>query len=266
MRYPAKYFLQSVTMILLCIVTVSLQGVLGDAGDPALITLQRKNIKASSVLLEKGKPPLYYAADRAMDGKTNTAWCASQADAIPGASIEMEFAPAAVRTVHVLGGYGTNIALCRHNNRIKGYELTFMLTSGRMVTVRGELNDRVCTTYFNRGKDFDGSIEEWCKNPCVTSGGDCAQNDPKKIQDCVRKQETLPVGWVGTDRGGVSGIGEISTPDGELLCVKGIKLKILSIHPGRGSKGTCDTCVSEIVLSPGAVESDDVKEFRKKCK
>ena len=264
MRISGKRFFLSAIMILLCILTVSLSVLLGDAGDPALITLQRKSVRASSVLAEKGKPPSYYAADRALDGKVNTAWCASQDD--PGATIELEFAPAPVKNVHVLGGYGASIGLCRHNNRIKGYELTFMLTSGKTVTVRGELNDQVCETGFNRSTEFDGSIEDWCKNPCITSGENCPQKDPKKIQDCVREQERRQVAWVGADRGGVSGIGEISTPNGELLCVKGLKLKILSVYPGRGSKGTCDTCISEIVLSPDVYDPAEVVKLQKGCK
>lgn len=44
---------------------------------------------------------------------------------------------------------------------------------------------------------------------------------------------------------GVMGVGEISTPGEELIWVKGIKLKVLSVYPGRGSKGTCDTCFAE---------------------
>jgi len=261
MSFSCKNFLLSAVMILLCIVTVSLQGVLGDAGDPELITLQRKSVKASSVLLEKGKPPSYYAAERALDGKVNTAWCASQDD--PGATIELEFAPAPLKTVHVFGGYGANIGLCKHNNRIKDCELTFILTSGKTVTVRGKLYDP-CETSFHMDKEFEGSMEEWCKNPCHDKS--CPEKDPKKIQECIRTLERGEVKWVGYPQGGVSGVGEISTPNGELLCVKGIKLKILSTYPGRGSKGTCDTCISEIVLSPGYAGSDDVKEFRKKCK
>ena len=264
MRVHAKYFLLSVFMIFFCIAALSLSDILGDAGDPALITLQRKSVRASSVLVEKGKPPSHYAAERALDGKVNTAWCASQAD--PGASIEMELAPAPVRSVHILGGYGATTGLCRHNNRIKGYELTFMLTSGKAVTVRGEFTDHICEAGFKRSKDTDSTIEDWCKNPCVTEGGDCPQKDQQKLQECVRAQEKYQVAWVGYDRGGVSGIGEISTPGGDILCVKGLKLKILSVYPGRGKKGTCDTCVSEIVVSPGRLGEDELRALQKKCK
>ncbi len=261
MHISGKRFFLSAIMILLCILTVSLSVLLGDAGDPALITLQRKSVKASSVLAEKGKPPSYYAADRALDGKVNTAWCASQDD--PGATIEMEFAPAPLRTVHVFGGYGANIGLCKHNNRIKDYELTFILTSGKPVTVRGTLNDP-CETSFNLDKEFEGSMEEWCKNPCYDKS--CPEKDLKKIQDCIRTLERGEVKWVGYPQGGVSGVGEVSAPNGELICVKGIKFKVISVYPGRGKRGSCDTCVSEIVLSAGYAWSDDVKEFQKKCK
>ncbi|HQP47414.1 MAG TPA: discoidin domain-containing protein [Spirochaetota bacterium] len=262
MRVHEKFFLSSIVMIFFCIAALSLSEVLGDAGDPALITLQRKNIKSSSVLMEKGKPPSYYAADRAVDGKIGTAWCASQND--PGATIELEFTPAPLRTVHVFGGYGANIGLCKHNNRIKNYELTFILTSGKTVIVRGKLNDP-CETSFHMDKEFGGSMEEWCKNPCYDKS--CPEKDPKKIQECIRTLERGEVKWVGYPQGGVSGIGEISTPNKELLCVKGIKLKVLSVHPGRGSKGTCDTCVSEIVVSPGwTMDDNEFKKFQKKCK
>lgn len=261
MRLTGKNLLPSAIMILFCIATVSLQGVLGDAGDPALITLQRKSIKASSVLSEKGKPPSYYAAERAVDGKIGTAWCASQDD--PGTAIELEFAPVPLKTVHVFGGYGANIGLCKHNNRIKDCELTFVLTSGKSVTVRSKLADS-CETSFHMDKEFEGSMEDWCKNPCYDKS--CPEKDPKKIQECIRTLERGEVKWVGYPQGGVSGVGEISTPGGELLCVKGLKFKILSVYPGRGKKGTCDTCISEIVVSPGLSEDDEVKEFRKKCK
>lgn len=261
MGVHAKYFLLSIFMIFLCIAALSLSDVLGDAGDPALITLQRKSARASSVLVEKGKPPSHYAAERAVDGKIGTAWCASQDD--PGATFELEFAPAPLRTVHVFGGYGANIGLCKHNNRIKDYELTFVLTSGKTVTVRGKLNDQ-CESSFHMDKEFEGSMEEWCKNPCYDKS--CPEKDPKKIQECIRTLERSEVKWVGYPQGGVSGVGEISTPSNELLCVKGIKLKVLSVYPGRGKKGTCDTCISEIVVSPGIVEDDEVKAFRNKCR
>jgi hypothetical protein len=261
MRVHAKYFLLSIVMIFLCIAALSLSDVFGDAGDPALITLQRKSVRASSVLVEKGKPPSHYAAERALDGKIGTAWCASQAD--PGATIEMEFAPAPLRTVHVFGGYGANIGLCKHNNRIKDYELTFILTSGKTVTVKGKLNDP-CETSFQIDKEFEGSMEEWCKNPCCDKS--CPEKDPKKIQECIRTLERGEVKWVGYPQGGVDGVGEISTPGGEILCVKGLKLKILSVYPGRGSKGTCDTCVSEIVVSPGRLGEDELRALQKKCK
>ena len=260
MRFSSKYLLLSSIMILLCIVTVSLQGVLGDAGDPALITLQRKSVKASSVLTEKGKPPSYYAAERALDGKINTAWCASQDD--PGATIEMEFAPAPLRNVHVFGGYGSNIGLCKHNNRIKGYELTFMLTSGKTVKVRGEMSDLCC-----HNEECVRYTEKFCTDPCSFEGGNCPEKDPKIIQECIRDATQGPVTWFGSPQGVVESVGKISTPNEELLCVKGIKLKILSVYPGRGSKGTCDTCVSEIVVSPGrTMEDDEFIQFQKKCK
>lgn len=119
MRNQVNHLLLSGAVILLFVAIVSLQGVLGDAADPSLITLQSKNIKASSELVENGKPQSYYSAEKALDGKKNTAWCASKSDAVPGAAIEMTFAPALVRNVHVLGGYGASISLCRHNNQIR---------------------------------------------------------------------------------------------------------------------------------------------------
>ena len=256
MRISGKRFLLSAIIILLCILTVSLSVLLGDAGSPRLITLQRKNNKASSVLVEKGKPPSYYASERAVDGKIGTAWCASQDD--PGATIELEFAPMPLRAVHVFGGYGANIGLCKHNNRIKDYELTFILTSGKTETVRGTLDDECERSFHLTDKDCDGcSIEEWCKNPCHNKS--CPEKDPKKIQECIRNEEKRHVQWVGSPNGGWEGVGEITTPNRELVCVKGIKLKVLSVYPGRGKKGTCDTCISEIVLSPG---SWDDMEFR----
>jgi hypothetical protein len=261
MRSHVKNLLLSAVMVLLCILAVSLQGVLGDAADPMLIPLLKKTVRASSVLVEKGKPPSYYAAEKALDGKIGTAWCASQDD--PGATIELEFAPAPLRTVHVFGGYGANIGLCRHNNRIKDYELTFILTSGKTVTVRGKLDDQ-CESSFHLDKEFEGSMEEWCKNPCYDKS--CPEKDPKKIQECIRTLERGEVKWVGYPQGGVEGVGEISTPGEEILCVKGIKLKVVSVYPGRGKKGTCDTCVSEIVVSPGRPGEDEFRALQKKCK
>jgi hypothetical protein len=231
-----------------------------------MIRLQRKNIRASSVLVENGRPPSYYAAERALDGKINTAWCASQDD--PAPTFEVEFAPAPLKAIHIFGGYGANIGLCRHNNRIKDYELTFILTSGKTVNVRGKLNDECETSFHMAYELYDNppSIEEWCKNPCYDKT--CPEKDPKKVQECIRTQEMRGVQWVGSGGGGAGIVGRVSPPKGneEFLCVKGIKLKVLSVYPGRGKKGTCDTCISEIVVSLGFMGDEEREALQNKCK
>lgn len=210
------------------------------------VETKNANAKASSTLIEKGKPASFYAPQNAIDGWTKTAWCAGAGKAI-GESIEVRFPPTPVTYVSVLPGYGRTVDLYLANNRIKEYELTLFERSGRTQTQRGTFSSsvEVCD-------DGKRSIENLCK-------AEVYDEKSPAYATCLRRLRKTEM--CKTDPGGPLGV--LVRLD-KMNCLTGFRLKILSVYPGARYK---DTCIAEMAVLNDLYPSKDQLATREKlCK
>lgn len=191
-------------------------------------TLTISESKASSFLTEKGKPDDYYSAAKAFDHKPDTAWCRGKDDKEKNAYIDARFKPFYTDALYILNGYGANRSLYYANNRIKDYEVTVTFKDGTTLVKKGTLGDNGCLKDYESDPDSNYRCR-WSVDPDY-------DDQPEKLVDFGQ---------------------------GKPRCVTGVRLKIMSVYPG---KKYTDTCVAEIgpVFNAGWVYDED--NYVEKCK
>lgn len=204
------------------------------APDNYFILSEKIKASASSVLVEPGKSKTRYSAEKAMDGTKDTFWCEGKEDDGIGETITLSWKPTLIEGFLVAHGVLLNRSYYELNNRIKDYEATVMFSTGRSKVIKGSFSDRSC------------------QNVCESM-----RLDEKELKQCEQKRknecifEKVGEGYM------VGGEGI----DGAYGCSTGIKIKILSVYPGKKFK---DTCISEILLS--VPDPKDLEEQRAKVK
>lgn len=199
-----KFILSSLSLIIL-IATVNTAFSILDMG---LETFSLTEIKASSYLAEKGKPDNYYSAAMAFDKKPETAWCRGKDDKEKNTCIEARFKPFYTDSIYILNGYGSNKSLYYANNRIKEYEVTVTFKDGTTMVKKGKLSDNKCLPAYNADPESNYKCR-WSADPDY-------ELHPDKLVDFGQ---------------------------GKPKCVTGLKLKIISVYPGKKHN---DTCIAEI--------------------
>jgi len=196
--------------------------------DSGLTTFKLTKIYSTSYHGEKGKPDDYYSDVKAFDAKPETAWCKAREENYKDAFIEVEFKPFYTDSIYILNGYGANKSLYYANNRIKEYEVTVTFKDGKSMVKKGVLSDNKCLPEYNAEPESNYKCR-WAADPDY-------EVHPDKLVD----------------------LGQ-----GKPKCVTGLKLKIISVYPGKKYK---DTCVAEIgpVFNAGWKYDDD--NYIEKCK
>lgn len=191
-------------------------------------TFGKASAVSSSVLKEKGKPENYYAPRNAIDGKPETAWCQGKKNNGIGEYFNIRFSPVFTTAIHILNGYGADKNLYYSNNRIKGYELAVTFKDGTSMIKRGELKDHQCLSRYD---DKPGSNHRcrWQVDPDY-------EDQPDVLVDFGRDSPK---------------------------CVTALKIKILSVYPG---KRFSDTCIAEIAPIWDGAWGTVVPDFHKKKK
>ena len=220
-----KKFITSAAAVIMLIATINIAFSIMDMG---LGTLSLQDTKASSYLSEKGKPADYYSPARAFDRKPETAWCRGKDDGEKDAFIEAKFKPYYTDSIYIINGYGANKSLYYANNRIRDYEVTVTFKDGKTLVKKGRLGENGCL------RDFSSDPESNYK--CRWSVDPDYDDQPEKLVDFGQ---------------------------GKPRCVTGLKLKIISVYPG---KKYTDTCVAEIgpVFNAGWVYDED--NYVEKCR
>lgn len=190
-----------------------------DSAELGAVRITGTSSSASAVLQEKGKPASFYSPAKAIDGRMETAWCVGPGK-WSGAWIRTQFAPATANVIAILNGYGRNKTLYLANNRIKDYEITLFLISGRSVTKRGTLRD----------------------NSCEGHGGRPAE------EACGPLQGDYGVGLSGQNI-------TLGADLREKVTIRGYLFKILSVYPGKKFQ---DTCIAEI--APGIYSGPETSD------
>ena len=182
-----------------------------------LSTFANVKADASSTLKEKDKPDNFYLPSKAADGNPATAWCQGGKKSGIGEYIDITFRPVLTNAFHVLNGYGASKSLYLANNRIKEFEATVTFIDGSTRITRGVLKDGNCLPGF----DVDPSGNHPCRF---------------KVDPDFDDQPNVLVSF-----------------GDSLKCVKGIRIKILSVYPGSRFS---DTCIAEV----GHIQSDEWEE------
>ncbi len=188
------------------------------------------DVRASSVLVEKGKPANYYVPGKAFDNNADTAWCQGNKNGGIGEYIEVKFKPVLTSFVYILNGYGANRNLYESNNRIKDYEVTVTFKDGTTMVKKGKLNDNKCLPRWNDDKNSNYRCR-WLVDPDY-------DDSPDTIVD------------FGSDN---------------LKCVTGIKIKILSVYPGKRFTDTCIAEIGPIWNGAWATVVPGYRPMKKKC-
>lgn len=211
-----------------------------------------QNAKASSALVEKGRPQNFYGAQNVKDGKIKTGWCADSKK-VPGGIgewIEIEFNPSVADGIAVIPGFAASQYHYMANNRIKDYEVVVTGTNGRQEVVSGRFSNKQCNPpdiewddhiikpdceeilqmsaeeikAYNSEREY-GTIDEYDVNLCNNEyKKDCAISYPAQNRIYFKK----------------------------LTCVKKVRIKVLSVY--RGTKYN-DTCIAETTLFVDNVKS-----------
>jgi len=220
-----KQFIISAGIIILLVATMHVAFSVMDMG---LGIFNLTGSKSSSYLTEDGKPADFYSPAMAFDRKAETAWCRGKDDREKDAYIEARFKPFYTDALYILNGYGANRSLYYANNRIKEYEVTVTFKDGTTMVKKGKLGDNGCLKDFNSDPDSNYKCR-WSVDPDY-------EEQPEKLVDFGQ---------------------------GKPRCVTGVKLRIISVYPG---KKYTDTCVAEIgpVFNAGWVYDDP--DYVKKCR
>ncbi len=188
---------------------------------------------ASSILIESGKNVTQYSPNKSFDYKKETAWCEGKEDDGVGEWLEIKWKPTIVEKGFIVGH---GVLLSRHyynlNNRIRDYEATVYFSSGRTEIITGTFRDTSCNDgcYASMPEAECAEFKEKNKNLCEFHGQD----------------------------GGFDGGELLALKEKGFQCITGIKIKIVSVYPGKKFK---DTCISEIrIYQP----RNGDEEFRQK--
>ena len=219
-----KKFIISIVSVITLIASIHIAFSIMGMG---LGTFSLTEIKASSYLSEKGKPAEYYSAAMAFDKKPGTAWCKGKDDKEKNAYIEAKFKPFYTDAIYILNGYGADKSLYYANNRIKEYEVTVTFKDGTSMVKKGKLADGMCLTPYDSDPESNYKCR-WSIDP-----------------DYELQHDKL-----------------VDFGQGKPKCVTGLKLKIISVYPG---KKYTDTCIAEIgpVFNAGWVYDED--NYIEKC-
>lgn len=186
--------------------------------------------QASSVLREKGKPADFYSAEKAVDGKIETAWCKANDKKDDEQILEFKFKPVLTDSIYILNGYGADNELYKANNRIKKYEATVTFSDGTSMTKSGELADNRCL--------YGVSDDPEKKYKCRWSNDPDFDESPEKLFD------------FGMDN---------------VRCITGLKIKIISVYPGKKYKDTCIAEVGPYWDGSWMMGIPDYKKIKKAC-
>lgn len=205
--------------------------------------LSKMKAFASSVLIEAGKNKNMYLPEKAVDGKIDTFWCEGKEDDGVGETLELKFNPSLVEGIRIGNGVLLNQKYHSLNNRIKNYEITYLLLNGKSKVVSGVFSDTSCSDSC-REQNLDGKALQECQ----------LENKNKCLFERIGED---------TFAGGNS-----IEFNGEFQCLIGIQLKIRSVYPGKKFK---DTCVSEIRFkTPLSFESEgknkELQMLKQSCK
>jgi hypothetical protein len=197
---------------------------------------------ASSVLVEPGKKKTLYSPEKAMDGKAETFWCEGKEDDGIGETLELKWKPTVIEGFMIGNGVLLSKKYHELNNRIKGYEITILYSTGRTETQTGSFGDYSCSDSCNEQR-LDGNALEECQT----------ENKNKCFFERISQSAFAGGVDIGLD---------------EAKCVTGVKIKILSVFSGSKFK---DTCISDISLKmPSSYVDDDktkrLKALIKSCK
>lgn len=219
-----KKIIISILSLIILITTVHTAFSILDAG---LTTFTLTDIYSTSYHGEKGKPDGYYSDIMAFDNKPETAWCKAREEKLKDAFIQVRFKPFYTDSIYILNGYGANKSLYYANNRIKEYEVTVTFKDGTTMVKKGKLSDNKCLPPYDA--------------------------DPESNYKC--RWDTDPDYDVHPDM-------LVNFGQGKPKCVTGLKLKIISVYPG---KKYTDTCIAEIgpVFNAGWVYDED--NYIEKC-
>lgn len=220
-----KKFIVSGLSIILLITFINIGFSVMDAG-LGLFTIT--DTYSTSNLGEKGKPDDYYSDVKAFDKKPETAWCKAREEKDKDAFIEARFKPFYTDSIYILNGYGASKSLYNANNRIKEYEVTVTFKDGTTMVKKGVLSDNKCLPAYDADPESNYKCR-WSTDPDY-------EVHPDKLVDFGQ---------------------------GKPKCVTGLKLKIISVYPGKKYK---DTCIAEIgpVFNAGWIYDDD--NYIEKCR
>jgi len=236
--------------------------ILADGLNEIWLEIRARRARASSTLVEKGKPPSRYRADKAFDGSQKTAWCKGKKGAGIGEWVKTDYRrPVIADNIVVLNGYGSGLRLYYANNRVKHYKMTlYILNRKGGVTekiIKGRFNDNACArNAISRGEDGKIHIEGWgrdCEGGSLEDMCACPQFEKLSRKKCLAaiKDEC---GYGGSSDGGYhDGNNRIKLK--RHVCLKGLKLEIRSVYRGKRYN---DTCVAEIQLVDTSQEEDRI--------
>ncbi|GBF50397.1 hypothetical protein LPTSP4_19220 [Leptospira ryugenii] len=220
MSYPTNHKINFLRFCLILLFLLSGTWLISDEAPDYFFQLtEATKASASSVLTEPGKSKGFYAAEKAMDQKTSTFWCEGKEDDGIGETIRINWKPTFIEAIVVGHGVLLNQNYYQLNNRIKEYEATFFLSTGRKKVLKGKFSDYSC----DNGCDM------------IRGGSD------EEIVECKKTKKNQCIFDTIQD-GGMVGGEEIH---GIYACTTGVEIKILSVFPGKKFK---DTCISEIIL------------------
>ena len=200
-----------------------------------IVPTPNATIKASSTLVEKGRPDSTYAAEKAMDGNEKTAWC--EGNKGDGEYSVWEFhlpKPVTANGIVVYHGVGYNNAIYEANNRPRDFQVEFYTVGGMTFRVEGtfgsprklgpeETVSSSCHAPY--------AVERWTEECKSSTSGD------KGFNACLATKKKGCASW--NDLFAQEGY-EIEAPSS--LCLTGAKIMIKSVDQGGKYR---DTCISE---------------------
>lgn len=229
-KYHTNYSLRNVALSIL-IVLIGASIIFGDVVSSYFVHLVKSSARASSTLIEKGKPESYYGPQKAVDRDISTAWCANaKGNAIIGQSISIEPGPTPAKGFSFFPGYGASGRLFMANNRITKAKVTITDSTGV---------NREFLTGAGRANCYD-------------------ERDP------INEKAHLQSRRCEFDSYGTPGKG---VDFNRWICVKKIVIRILAVERGLQYD---DTCIAETALIvPGGPDyhpSKEDNEFKARCR
>lgn len=222
---------------------------LADTVSWGVYELKKVSAKASSTLIEKGRPASFYAAHKAADNNHNTVWCEGKKGDGHGETLEVNFQPTLAYNLRIQHGVTKDKTLYNENNRIKDYELLLYTSTGKKIKKSGRFMDTACNKT-DVEIATDCSLKRKQKLKYINDSVSNRQNNlvntienkvRKEIAEedyiaCMAKRQDTCLTWQDNNAG------ENIKLD-TATCLTGVKLTIKSVYPGNKYN---DTCVTEI--------------------